>query len=43
MFDSIRKTVKSWERKARHSFGTDISTPAQRFMAHVHFQVFDVA
>lgn len=43
MFDNIRKTVKSWERKARHSFGADISTPGQRFMAHVHFQVFDVA
>ena len=43
MFNSIRKTVKSWERKARHSFGTDISTPAQRFMAHVHFHIFDVA
>ena len=41
MIGRLGGIVKSWERALRHSFGTDISTPTQRVLSHIHFLLLD--
>ncbi|MEL6700089.1 MAG: tyrosine-protein phosphatase [Pseudomonadota bacterium] len=43
MFAQFYDRLRQWDRKARRSFGRDLSTPRGRLAAHVHFNLFDHA
>ncbi len=43
MFERLQDWVETVERRMRRSFGDDISTPWKRFLAWVHFNLFDHA
>ena len=43
MFRTLITRLKAWETRLRSSFGNDISTPAGRRAAHLHFQLMDHA
>jgi protein tyrosine phosphatase (PTP) superfamily phosphohydrolase (DUF442 family) len=43
MFARIQNWVEATERRMRRSFGNDLSTPWKRFLAWIHFNLFDHA